>query len=223
LGDYGWTPEYTKEQYISEEFEYFKQRMDSSCDYDKISEDIIDMLCNEYRRLNKTCDESMKVELYRDFLNDELDFFNEEFVYSIKEFIAIETSKPSKERLNFINERKVLENNVSTSFTENVLHVNENQNQKKVRLEWYEPKSKEDLFDVLDFNGCFSSSIITEDVNNFDQYLYAFEIFEETDFYLAINDRVGDFESRFLPRIREFLDKEDVVLKGKDYLEQLIS
>ena len=220
-----WTSEYTKDDAISEEFENFKHGLDSSLDYNKISDGIKSLLYKEYSRLYKTWDESVKEDLYRKFLNDEIDFFDEEFIYSVKEFIAKEASKPRKESINFINERKVLENNVNVSYKQNRCREDNPQSEpeREFKYVWYEPKSKEDLFNVLEECSLFASWIITEDIENFDKYLYEFEYFEQSDFVLAINDRVGDFESRILPKIQEFLSKENIVLTEKEYYERLMT
>lgn len=221
LDDCDGAPDYSKDQCISEEFQYFKIKTDTSVDYDKISDEVISLLYKEYCRLYKISDESVKEELYRKFFNDEIDFFDEEFIYSVKEFIARETSKPNKERFNFINERKIFENNINISYRDTRLSADKDQ--RKLKYVWYEPKSKEDLFDVVNFNSCFFSCIITEDIENFDEYLYAFDIFEENDFLLAINDRVGDFESRVLPKIQGFLSEENIVLSENEYIERSIT
>ena len=63
--------------------------------------------------------------------------------------------------------------------------------------------------------------MITEDVDNFHNYLYAFELFEGRDFLLAINDRVGNFQTEILPKIEKFLKKENIVLSEREYLEKI--
>lgn len=220
LDDCDGAEDYSKEQCIDEEFQYFKQKADASVDYDKISDEVKSLLYKEYSRLYKTCSELIKEDLYIKFLNDEIDFFDAEFIYSIKEFIARETLKPNKEIFDFVNERKVLENNINVSFTKNRPYVDEYE--KRIKYVWYEPKSKEDLFNVLKNSSFSFSCIITEDVDNFNEYLYAFEILENRDFLLAINDRVGDFKSRILPKIEGFLCKENVVLNEEEYFEGLM-
>jgi hypothetical protein len=219
LDDCDLSEDYSKDQCIDEEFEYFIKRADSSIDYDKISDEIKNRLFEEYCRLFKNCDVAMKEELYKSFIADNIDHFDEEFIYSIKEYIAREMTKPKIESLNFINERKVLENNKIVSFTENRPYVDEYR--MKMKYTWYEPKSEGDLLNVLNNTSNSFSGIITEDINDFDKYLYAFELFEQNDLVLAINDRVGDFELVILPRIKELLDDRITILNEVEYFERL--
>lgn len=211
--------DYSKDDCISEGFEYFKERADSSINYIDLENKVMDMLCEEYTRIFEKCEVSTRDELYRMFIKDEISIFNECFIYSIKEYIARELYKPKKETYDFINERKVLENNIDISFKNN--RIDKEENQRDLNYVWYEPKSKDDLAVVVDRESSLFKCIITEDIDDFNNYLYAFEGFEQADFCLAINDRVGNFESEILPKIKGFLSKKNVILKEKEYYRNI--
>jgi hypothetical protein len=208
--------DYTKSDCIDDEFEHYKSNADSSVDYEKISAEVKDMLYREYCRLFGQCDEFVKKDLHNKFINDDINFLDEGYIYSVKEFIARETLIPHQEQYCFITERKVLENYDNLFFTKANLYSGEDK-----KYVWYEPKSKEDLLAVLKEAGFSLCCMITEDVDNFNNYLYAFELFEGKDFLLAINDRVGNFKTELLPKIEKFLKKDNIVLSEKEYLESI--
>ena len=203
-----------KQECVNEEFEYYKIRADSSINYDELENKVKDMLYNEYSRIYKIPYKLSKEDLYGKFLNDEINFFDEKYIQSVKEFIAREMTEPMNKRHAFINDRKVFVNKINTSFTVNRLLLYSEHDHEYV---WYSPKSKNNLSEIVKDSGSLFNCIITEDINNFDNYLYAVESFEEKDFLLAINDRVGNFKSTILPEIEKFLTKNNVVFNEKEY------
>lgn len=188
---------------------------------DMIIDKVMNMLSIEYTRVtNETCSESIRKDLLERLLKDDLDLFDKSYIYSIKEFISSEINKTNDKLKRFIEERKVCENTIDASYRHYSM-AEGGYSIRSLNYVWYEPKSKDELLEIINNEHGFIECVITEDICDFNNYLYAFEYLEQNDFVFAVNDRVGNFESIYVPKIKPYLRKENVIYNQQEYYRKL--
>lgn len=215
--------DYTKDDCINDGFNEFKIIADpsnNSIKDDELVDKVINMLSMEYSRITKKeCNEATRKDLLGRLLEEKLNFFSKSYIHFIKEFITREVYKPNKDRKEFIDQRSICTNNTDVSFVESRLYGKKAD--ANMEYVWYGPKSGEKIDEIVKINDYSFKCIITEDIYDFNNYLYAFELFEQADFALAVNDRVGNFESIYIPKIKPLLRKENIIYNENEYIKAL--
>lgn len=225
IGDFGWNDRedickilklLSKDKYIL--FKYYKFKIDDfplELQLDIIENDFNDF-CSESFNYNNPDNrirteskvKQMLYEEFRDILdyklpkkdkqnvlfnklcNGELDAVNSKIISEIKLLISKSISEehiPAKER--FIKQRQIFKNSTDVSYRKF------NETIGNPEFVWYCPTNDGEINEIIK-DGITFECIITQNLEVFEEYIWAIEVFEQIDFIMAIENRKeGDIKS----------------------------
>jgi len=165
-------------------------------------------------KFNESDENIIKNMLFEKLCLGELQGINCELLSNIKEIVAKSISEEYVPDVDdFINERIVFKNSISVSYEDIEL-------EKPLQYVWYLPKNDDEIIKAIEIED-FLECVVTKNFEDFSEYLYAFEFFEQTDYVLAINDRVGDFEQNIMPKLNTIVRGKYKIISEIEFLKSI--